>query len=60
MWSSFVAWRVSGEFETFENTAPKSFWVVHVEAWRQSGLARTTYCRHHLLNRRRSSAGLTT
>jgi hypothetical protein len=36
----------------FENTARKSFWVVHVEAWRQSGLARTTYCRHHHLNRR--------
>jgi len=37
----------------FENTAGKSFWVVHVEAWRQSELARTTYCRHHHLNRRR-------
>ena len=36
----------------FENTARKSFWVVHVEAWRLSGLARTTYCRHHRLNRR--------
>ncbi|MDR7225216.1 IS66-like element accessory protein TnpA [Aminobacter aminovorans] len=36
----------------FENTARKSFWVIHVEAWRQSGLARTTYCRHHRLNRR--------
>ncbi|CAN7723083.1 IS66 family insertion sequence element accessory protein TnpA [Aminobacter sp. LjRoot7] len=36
----------------FENTARKSFWVIHVEAWRQSGLARTTYCRHHHLNRR--------
>jgi transposase-like protein len=36
----------------FENMAKQSFWVVHIEAWRQSGLARTAYCRHHRLNRR--------
>ncbi|WP_394065120.1 IS66 family insertion sequence element accessory protein TnpA, partial [Xanthobacter autotrophicus] len=29
----------------FENTARQSFWVVHIEAWRQSGLDRTNYCR---------------
>ena len=31
----------------FENTARQSFWVVHIEAWRQSGLDRTNYCRQH-------------
>ena len=36
----------------FQNTARQSFWVVHMEAWRRSGLARTTYCRHQWLNRR--------
>ncbi|SCB39824.1 IS66-like element accessory protein TnpA [Rhizobium multihospitium] len=35
----------------FENTARQSFWIVHMEGWRRSGLARTTYCRHHRLNR---------
>lgn len=36
----------------WENKARQSFWVVHVEAWRRSGLARSTYCDHHHLNRR--------
>src|SRR6266849_8567592 len=36
----------------FQNTARQSFWVVHIEAWRRSGLARTAYCRHQRLNRR--------
>ena len=36
----------------FENKARQSFWLVHLEAWRGSGLARTTYCRHQRLNRR--------
>ncbi len=36
----------------FQNTARQSFWVVHMEAWRRSGLARTAYCRHQRLNRR--------
>lgn len=36
----------------WENKARQSFWVVHMEAWRRSGLARTTYCKHHHLNRR--------
>lgn len=31
----------------FENTARQSWWRVHVEAWRQSGLDRTNYCRQH-------------
>ena len=36
----------------FQNTARQSFWVVHMEAWRRSGIARTAYCRHQRLNRR--------
>lgn len=36
----------------WENKARQSFWVVHMEAWRRSGLARTSYCKHHHLNRR--------
>ncbi|MFG1392331.1 IS66-like element accessory protein TnpA [Xanthobacter agilis] len=31
----------------FENTARQSWWRVHVEAWRESGLDRTNYCRQH-------------
>ena len=31
----------------FENKARQSFWLVHIEAWRQSGLDRTNYCRQH-------------
>lgn len=33
----------------FENKARQSFWLVHIEAWRQSGLDRTNYCRQHRL-----------
>jgi transposase-like protein len=36
----------------FQNTARQSYWAVHMEAWRQSGLARTAYRHHHRLNRR--------
>src|SRR6516164_7451494 len=36
----------------FQNTARQAYWAVHMEAWRQSGLARTAYCHHHRLNRR--------
>lgn len=35
----------------FENKARQSFWVVHVEAWRRSGLTRTEYCRVHRLTK---------
>ena len=42
----------------FENTAHRTYWSVHVEAWRQSGLARTRYCRDHGLNRRTFSSWL--
>jgi transposase-like protein len=31
----------------FENSARRSWWLVHIEAWRQSGLDRTNYCRQH-------------
>ena len=31
----------------FQNKARRSYWVVHVEAWRKSGLTRTEYCREH-------------
>jgi len=44
---SFATWRISDEFETFENTARQSWWPVHVEAWRESGLDRTNYCRQN-------------
>lgn len=36
----------------WENKARQFFWVVHVEAWRRSDLARSNYCDHHHLNRR--------
>lgn len=35
----------------FENKARQSFWAVHIEAWRQSGLTRTNYCRQHRLTK---------
>jgi transposase-like protein len=35
----------------FENTAFRSFWLVHVEAWQRSGLTRTEYCRQHRLSK---------
>lgn len=35
----------------FENTARQSFWLVHIEAWRRSGLDRTNYCRQHRLTK---------
>lgn len=35
----------------FENTARQSWWLVHIEAWRQSGLDRTNYCRQHRLTK---------
>ena len=31
----------------FENKARQSWWLVHIEAWRQSGLSRAKYCRQH-------------
>jgi hypothetical protein len=35
----------------FENKARRSFWLVHVQAWRQSGLTRTEYCREQRLTK---------
>jgi hypothetical protein len=35
----------------FENKARQSFWLVHIEAWRRSGLSQTLYCRKHRLAR---------
>ena len=35
----------------FENTARQSYWIVHIEAWRRSGLTRTEYCRAHRLSK---------
>jgi hypothetical protein len=35
----------------FENKARQSFWLVHIEAWRRSGLSQTVYCRKHRLAR---------
>ena len=31
----------------FENKARQSWWLVHIEAWRQSGLSRAKYCHQH-------------
>lgn len=31
--------------------AHSPYWSMHVEAWRQSGLSRTEYCRHHALSK---------
>lgn len=36
----------------WENRAKRAYWATHLEAWLRSGLARTTYCREHRLNRR--------
>lgn len=35
----------------FENTAHRSFWLVHIEAWQRSGLTRTAYCRQHRVSK---------
>ena len=35
----------------FENKARRSFWSVHVDALRRSGVSRTEYCRRHRLNK---------
>lgn len=35
----------------FENKARRSYWAVHIEAWRRSGVTRTEYCRRHRLNK---------
>jgi hypothetical protein len=35
----------------FQNKARRSFWSVHVEAWRRSGLTRTEYCREQRLSK---------
>lgn len=49
MSGSFEAWRISDEFETFQEQGRQSPWVVHVAAWQRSGLTRTEYCRVHRL-----------
>lgn len=36
--------------EYFKNEALLSFWSVHVEAWRRSGLSKRKYCRQHRLS----------
>lgn len=35
----------------FQNKARRSFWSVHIQAWQQSGLTRTEYCRQHRLHK---------
>jgi len=35
----------------FQNKARRSYWSVHIQAWRQSGLTRTEYCRQHRLTK---------
>lgn len=34
----------------YESKAHRAFWVVHLEAWRQSDLSRARYCRDHRLD----------
>jgi len=34
----------------FKNKARRSFWSIHVEAWRRSGVSRAEYCRDNRLN----------
>jgi transposase-like protein len=36
--------------EYFKNEALGSFWSIHVEAWRRSGLSKRKYCRQHRLS----------
>ncbi|MHC2332780.1 IS66 family insertion sequence element accessory protein TnpA [Bradyrhizobium sp. USDA 4454] len=33
----------------YENRARRTWWSVHIEAWRKSGLSRRSYCRQHRL-----------
>lgn len=35
----------------FQNRARRTYWSVHIEAWRLSGLTRIAYCREHRLDR---------
>jgi transposase-like protein len=34
----------------FENTARRTWWSVHVDAWQRSGLSQRRYCRQHRLD----------
>jgi transposase-like protein len=34
----------------YENRARQTWWSVHIEAWRKSGLSRRSYCRQHRLD----------
>lgn len=34
----------------YENRARRTWWSIHVEAWRKSGLSRRAYCRQHRLD----------
>jgi hypothetical protein len=34
----------------FKNKARRSFWSLHIEAWRRSGVSRAAYCRDNRLN----------
>ncbi|VIO72975.1 hypothetical protein CI1B_46240 [Bradyrhizobium ivorense] len=34
----------------YENRARRTWWSVHIEAWRRSGLSRRSYCRQHRLD----------
>lgn len=34
----------------YENRARRTWWSVHIEAWRKSGLSRRSYCRQHHLD----------
>ena len=37
----------------YQNRGLRTWWSVHIEAWRLSGLSRTAYCREHRLEPRR-------
>lgn len=42
----------------YQNRGLRTWWAVHIEAWRQSGLSRAAYCRDHRLEPRTFSAWL--
>ena len=39
------------ERERYGNAGRRAWWLVHVEAWRQSGLTQAAYCRKQGLER---------
>ena len=60
-WISEGVCRGSDEMQQrsrYDSKAHRTFWSVHVEAWRRSGLSQRAYCDEHGLSRRRFSRWL--